>query len=249
MPQLNATQALIDFIASSRAATTNEGLASVLVGTCQQLGYDYVNISIMRDYDLPQEIQGFAWATTYPADWTSYYLDRDCIRFDPVALSARGDVAPFYWSDLKNRLQLSQLQNSFLALSMEAGLYNGVGLPFVGARSRQGGIALATRRPDTPHVDGLEILWSISNLFYQRLCELVRGPASLLNDVIDLTARELDVLNLSFRGHTDRDIAAALDISEHTVNVHFRKSFKRLGVHTRVQAFAKATAHGIIDLP
>jgi DNA-binding CsgD family transcriptional regulator len=136
-----------------------------------------------------------------------------------------------------------------MAMALEAGLYNGIGLPFVGSRSRQGGIALATLTPTTEHCRDLDLLWSISNLFYKRFTDLVAGPQRHLIRPIDLTPRELDIINLSVRGQSDKEVAADLDISENTVNTHFRKIFRRLGVNNRVQAFVKAARQGIIDLP
>lgn len=249
MPETFVARVLVEYVAACRDVTTNEALATLLIDTYNRLGFAYVNISLMRDYDLPSDVLKFAWATTYPDDWIAYYIGRDCIRFDPVAKSARGDIGPFFWSDLSHRLNLTPLQANFMDLAKEAGLYNGIGLPFVGSRSRQGGIALATLSPTTEHVRNLDLLWSISNLFYKRLCEIVTGPSTLSVHPIDLTARELDILNLSVRGQSDREVAADLDITENTVNTHFRKIFKRLGVNNRVQAFVKAARHGIIDLP
>lgn len=248
MPETFAARVLVEYVAASRTVATPDALGALLIETYNKLGFAYVNISMMRDYDLPSEVLKFAWATTYPDDWTDYYLGRDCMRFDPVALSARGDIGPFFWSDLKHNLNLTRLQADFMDLAEEAGLHNGIGLPFVGSRSRQGGVALATLSPTTEHIRNLELLWSISNIFYRRLCEMT-GPSTRSICPIDLTSRELDIINLSVRGHSDREVAADLDITENTVNTHFRKIFKRLGVNNRVQAFVKAARQGIIDLP
>ena len=249
MPETFAARGLIEFANASHAVATKEALADLLIATYRKLGFAYVNISMMRDYDLPSEILKFAWASTYPDDWIAYYMTRDCLRFDPVALSARGDIGPFFWADLRNHFGLSPLQVNFLDMAEEAGLYNGIGLPFVGSRSRQGGVALATLTPTTEHCRDLDVLWSISNLFYKRLSDLVAGPQLAVLRPIDLTSRELDILNLSVRGQSDREVAAGLDITENTVNSHFRKIFRRLGVNNRVQAFVKAARQGIIDLP
>lgn len=240
---------LVEFVTACRNVHTREALAALLIQTYKRLGFTFVNISLMRDYDLPSEILRFAWASTYPDDWTSYYLGRDCMRFDPVALMARGDIGPFFWADLKHIIPLTGLQENLMQMANEAGLYNGVGLPFVGSRSRQGGVALATLSPTTEHCRDLDLLWSISNLFYKRLTEIVTGPLAFSARPVDLTARELDIMNLSFRGRSDREVADELDITENTVNTHFRKIYKRLGVHNRIQAFAKAARQGIIDLP
>lgn len=65
-----------------------------------------------------------------------------------------------------------------------------------------------------------------------------------------LTPRELEVLGLIAQGLTNRDIAAALYISNSTAKVHARHVFEKLGVRTRAQAVARyemfndATASG-----
>jgi len=249
MPETFAARILIEFGAACRSVSSKEALSALLIETYRRLGFAYVNISLMRDYDMPSDILKFAWASTYPDDWTTYYLERDCMRFDPVALSARGDIGPFFWSDLRHRLPLTSLQTGFMNLAEEAGLYNGIGLPFVGSRSRQGGVALATLSPTTEHIRNLDVLWSISNLFYKRLSEIVAGPTPMSIRPLYLTPREIDVLNLSIRGYSDREVAAALGITENTVNTHFRKIFRRLGVNNRVDAIVKAVQLGNIDLP
>ena len=56
-----------------------------------------------------------------------------------------------------------------------------------------------------------------------------------------LTARQLEIAQLAADGRTDREVAAALGISAHTVNSHLRAAFRRLGVHRR-GALAEALA-------
>ncbi|MBB4660845.1 helix-turn-helix transcriptional regulator [Conexibacter arvalis] len=48
-----------------------------------------------------------------------------------------------------------------------------------------------------------------------------------------LTARQLEIALLAADGRTNREVAAALGISEHTVNAHLRAAFRRLGVSRR----------------
>lgn len=55
-----------------------------------------------------------------------------------------------------------------------------------------------------------------------------------------LTARELEVLRLVAAGRTNRDIAADLVISEHTVSRHLQNIFAKLGVKSRAAATAFA---------
>ncbi|MFF1505918.1 LuxR C-terminal-related transcriptional regulator [Streptomyces sp. NPDC058326] len=61
-----------------------------------------------------------------------------------------------------------------------------------------------------------------------------------------LTAREAEVLRLVASGGTNKDIARALVISEHTVARHLNNIFARLGVGSRAAATAYAYAHGLV---
>jgi DNA-binding NarL/FixJ family response regulator len=64
-----------------------------------------------------------------------------------------------------------------------------------------------------------------------------------------LTARELEVLGLVAAGKSNRDVAAALVISEHTVARHLQNIFAKLGVGSRTAAGAFALTHGLVDAP
>ncbi|MGQ0567975.1 MAG: XrtB/PEP-CTERM-associated transcriptional regulator EpsA, partial [Armatimonadota bacterium] len=68
------------------------------------------------------------------------------------------------------------------------------------------------------------------------------GAGSALRDganMLDLSARELEVLESICRGKTNLDIAAALDISPFTVKNHVQRIFRKIGVTNRTQAAAR----------
>ena len=50
-----------------------------------------------------------------------------------------------------------------------------------------------------------------------------------------LTEPEINVARLAAEGRTNRQIAAALFVSPHTVNTHLRHVFEKLGINSRVQ--------------
>ena len=60
-----------------------------------------------------------------------------------------------------------------------------------------------------------------------------------------LTAREAEVLRLVAEGRTNREVAAALVISERTVARHLQNIFAKLRVPSRTAATAYAVAHGL----
>jgi DNA-binding NarL/FixJ family response regulator len=61
-----------------------------------------------------------------------------------------------------------------------------------------------------------------------------------------LTDRELEVLRLVAAGHTNRQIAEGLVISEHTVARHLQNIFAKLGVSSRTAAGAFAFERGLV---
>ncbi len=63
-----------------------------------------------------------------------------------------------------------------------------------------------------------------------------------------LTARELMVLRLVASGLSNRDIAAALSITERTVKFHVTAILNRLGADNRTQAVALAVRRGILNM-
>ena len=61
-----------------------------------------------------------------------------------------------------------------------------------------------------------------------------------------LTARELEVLRLVAAGNSNRQIAATLGISEHTVARHVQNIFRKVDVASRTAAGAFAFEHGLV---
>ncbi len=64
-------------------------------------------------------------------------------------------------------------------------------------------------------------------------------------DRLGLTAREAEVLSLVAAGQTNRQIGAALYVSEKTASVHVSNILRKLGVASRVEAAAVAQRIGI----
>jgi DNA-binding CsgD family transcriptional regulator len=71
---------------------------------------------------------------------------------------------------------------------------------------------------------------------------LARAPAGPAG----LSAREVQVLRLVAAGRTNRQVAAELVLSEHTVARHLQNAFGKIGVSSRAAAVAYAVEHGLV---
>lgn len=64
----------------------------------------------------------------------------------------------------------------------------------------------------------------------------------------ELSDREREVLEAIVRGRSNKEIAAALGISENTVKVHTTRVFEKLGVADRLEAVTVAIQRGIVHI-
>ncbi|MEX1046477.1 MAG: response regulator transcription factor [Actinomycetota bacterium] len=65
----------------------------------------------------------------------------------------------------------------------------------------------------------------------------------------DLTPREGEILELVAEGHSNKDIAAKLYLSEKTIKAHLASLYRKLDVHNRTQAAMLAVEWGVGKKP
>lgn len=87
---------------------------------------------------------------------------------------------------------------------------------------------------------------SVLQLFLQQDLDPATGDATTAAPAEKLSKRQKQLLIMLDKGMSNRDIAMALDISEHTVKVHLWRLFKRLNVKSRSQASHLARTHGLV---
>ena len=63
---------------------------------------------------------------------------------------------------------------------------------------------------------------------------------------LELSKRELEILGLLARGHSNQEIAAKLFVSLSTVKTHIQNLFEKLDVKRRIQAVEKARSLNLI---
>lgn len=74
-----------------------------------------------------------------------------------------------------------------------------------------------------------------------------RGTVSELGGIVNLTAREIEVLKWIAYGKSDWQVGQILNISDKTVNFHVENMKRKLGVATRIQVVVQAVHEGKIQ--
>jgi DNA-binding NarL/FixJ family response regulator len=73
------------------------------------------------------------------------------------------------------------------------------------------------------------------------------SPTRALDELAEsLTSRELEVLQMLAAGLSNKEIAARLNISEHTVKFHVASILGKLGAASRTEAVSLGIRHGLI---
>lgn len=78
----------------------------------------------------------------------------------------------------------------------------------------------------------------MSSSIARKVVRAFQGPSGDVRD--RLSDREKDLLDLLTRGRSYKECAEAMKISIHTVRTHIQRIYKKLQVHTRHEAIAKA---------
>ncbi len=90
---------------------------------------------------------------------------------------------------------------------------------------------------------------AISRRIAARILEEIRGQTEPFGPEEELTAREMEVLELVAARLSNAEIAERLVVSEHTVKNHMKSILSKLHLHNRHQAAAYGVARGWLPRP
>jgi len=165
--------------------------------------------------------------------------------FDSGSLRAMADQA-------RGTVELAggNARDALAVLRAAAREWQALGIPYETARVREL-IGRACRELGDADAAGLELEAARSTFAdLDAALDIARLDSSLATPMGDdrhgLTAREVEVLRLVAAGQSNREIAAALVISEHTVARHLQNIFAKLGVSSRTAASAFAFEHDLV---
>ena len=236
---------IADSIEQMLSDETPDELFQTYLRALADFGVDQVMYSPLRNTaEQETKIPGISY--NYPGDWVSYYMENDFIHVDPVRRHCMESRKGFLWKDMIALRELSAPQAQVMDQGEEAGLNDGVAVPFHGPFGELYGVGMACslKNPDVAH--GLDKIEALSVHFHTRFSNIYDHTRN--RGGTPLTPRELEVLKWCARGKSNWAIGEILSISEHGVDFHVRNILKKLDSDSRLTAVVKAMHSGILHL-
>lgn len=217
-----------------RAASVDE-VQEIFICEVRRLGFSYAACASHVDPLRPPK--GAVMMVDYPREWLERFSAKDYARHDPIFRIARQEALPFRWSMIQTRWGLSATQAHILREASEFGLGDGFTIPIhaPGALPASCSLAIGTDGVDPLMVHNAQWYAFYAHESARRLLLNLTPPQRKR-----LSPRERECIEYVARGKSDFDIGHILGVSEHTVHNTVRNAMKKLGVASRIQAFARA---------
>ncbi|MFB2796772.1 LuxR family transcriptional regulator [Aeromonas veronii] len=229
------------------AATDEQTIVCLLRALCQQMGFDYFRLGLMSPNSIQRpEVRIFNGC---PVDWVHVYNERDFLTVDPVVLRGMTQSTPILWANLITECCDKQDAAGLevMMLAQEAGLRDGITIPWHGPNGHVGLLSLITRTPRTAHqwLSATPFLsWLATHIFeaVARVCLSDAAPRE------SLSRRELEVCLWAAEGKQVSDIAKILGITPRTVTFHLERIVEKLGASSKNQAISLVLKQGLVRL-
>lgn len=208
---------------------SEESLVEALRALCEHIGFRY--FAVVHHVDFGKSPQGAIRHHNYPKDFASYFDANELGVRDPVHRASQLRGAGFLWSTLPRLLTLSKEDRAVGERAQEAGIGDGLTVPFnvPGEYTGSCSFAMSLGTPFQPeHIPLAQALGIFAFEAARRLHR--RGNEAHILPV-RLTNREREIVLWLGHGKQEKEIARKLDISVATVNGHLRNARANCGVH------------------
>jgi LuxR family transcriptional regulator, quorum-sensing system regulator BjaR1 len=213
-------------------ASNSEGVLEILEKALADIGADYNGVLFIPQPGERIEDVCLAWRA--PDEWRALYSGENMCQRDPVIRFAARSVIAFDWMaapcDAENEPHMKEVQD----LGRECNIHKGVSIPIPSPNGIVGIVWVAG-----PHFEEREthmpLLQTLGLHVFHRLEQLAgRNPRRKGW----LTDREREVLTWAADGKTAWEIGCILNLSQRTIEWHFREAYRKLGATNRSQAIA-----------
>ena len=212
----------------------------MVINHTYELGFEYCSFT-MSSQSQDTQTKPILFSN-YPNECSHIYKQAHYFDVDPVVTHCKSSVLPILWEQktFANTPQLWELAQScgvHLGWTQAVHDFQGVFSMLTLVRSK-GEVS-----PQELYEKAGQVLWlchAMHAVVAQKYADApeIKAPSKL-------TARETEILKWSAMGKTASEIAAILCLSERTVGFHISSTFKKLGVHNKIQAVLRAAKAGL----
>jgi LuxR family transcriptional regulator, quorum-sensing system regulator BjaR1 len=234
------TQKILETIAVIERAPDSVSIVEAFGAFAKTFGFETLYIAqLVNPANVPHD------RILHITNWPTALLDqrraqRDGLH-DPIARCGLRSRRPFKWSQA--RQQASLMGKKTLDQAADFQIKDGLMFPMHAIGSVPGGVSLGTDKLD---IDprGISELEIVAQHTYFKLEDML-GPFPYQVS-IDLSRRELQVIQIAAAGKTNWEISRILGVSEETVKATISRAAKKLNASNRAHAVATAIAHSLI---
>lgn len=203
------------------------------------MGFDHFRLGLITPSSIQRpHVQIFNGC---PNQWVQTYDKKGLFAVGPVVRKGMTQSRPILWANLiaECRDQQDAAGLEVMMLAQEAGLPDGITIPWHGPNGHVGLLSLITRTPRTEHqwLSAAPFLsWLSSHIFEA----VVRVCTSAMPVRVPLSLRELEICQWAAEGKQVSDIAQILGITPRTVTFHLERITEKLGASSKSQAISLA---------
>ncbi len=233
---------LLDFIDCSLRANEFDEVVSLIEHLKEYFGYDFFGIGVLTKNTLGPNFYHFY----NDCPWNNYYIENNLLLKDPFVQHCIKNTSPLIWN--YNNTPATPKDQDIFHLASDFSLKNTVTLPLGAAHGYLAGIKFNTIDNELSAFDveyTLPTLISSCRYIYEAIQRIDRSGTKVTQT---LTKREKEVLSWSALGKNAWETSMILNISENTVHTYLKRIYKKLEVHNRQHAVAKALSLNIITM-
>ena len=240
-------------IKNINAAASTKELIEVWKSSFHAFGFDFLVYNLFSGFGA-HEKPPFkrTYVSNIPAEVEKNYFENQAKPFDPVLKYTFNTMHPLWLSDAASLPFFKEgMAETFIKSSLDI-VEDGLCIPIIGPNFIKGYIFAAYKHTKAPRQKLFEngdiINWhliGLSHLVHTRYCKL-RMSTQIK---VDLTKREMDVLQCLVAGKTNREIGQNLGISVNTVSSYLKNIFLKLKTTDRVTTALKAYSLNLITAP
>jgi DNA-binding CsgD family transcriptional regulator len=241
--------ALVERFEHLQTCKTPEVLASQIDQCTRALGFGHwmyaLDLPVIDDRKRQFLLGG------YPDAWVSHYFAEDYLRIDPVIAHCQANATPLVWPSATRQPEETDRRSiqtgRMFGEAAEFGLRSGLSVPLHGLGCSWGLVSFASDTAMTAR----DLKRLAPTLHWLAHCIHQAGHAyahdPMPGPLPHLTAREVECLYWVAAGKTSWEIGRLLSVAERTVVFHLQNTTRKLGVHGRQAAIARAIVLGLIS--